>query len=145
MCEKQRLSLNVSRTLQSFIRENLVVNHAFKDFCNPARGYKTRTKNNCLSFLTCFMCLCTQGTTSLPTYPVHKQWKSVAKTKFKLGLIIRDVQTVSEMINAELAGKVVLYSPKNANRASFPDYRPGNFNETKKSSHTPLKKMGKQR
>ena len=60
------------------------------------------------------MCLCTQGTTSLITYPVHRHWKSFAKTKIELGLIIRDFQTVSEMINEELAEKVELYSTKNA-------------------------------
>ena len=65
MCQKQTLSLNVSRTLQSFIRENLAVNHAFNDFCNPATGDETRLKNKCLSFLISFKCLCRQATTRL--------------------------------------------------------------------------------
>ena len=42
----------LTHTIQSFIRENLAVNQAFKDFCNPATAYETRIKNNCLSFLT---------------------------------------------------------------------------------------------
>ena len=104
----------MAHTLQSLKRENLAVNHTAEELRNRARDYETRTKNNCLSFLTSFMYLCTQGTTSPPIYPVHKHWKSFAKTKFKLGLIIRDVQTVSEMISEELVEKVELYSTKNA-------------------------------